>query len=60
MHNEREMGIAEVHVSITVPAKNLERCTLFNQPHTMLLFFHHLPINVYRAAERPLLAQNRL
>lgn len=53
------MGIAEMHVSIIVPAKNLERCTLFSQPHTMLLFFYHLPINIYRAVERPLLAQDR-
>lgn len=52
MHNEREMGIAEVHVSIIVLAKNLERCTLFSQPHDMLLFFHHLPINVLQSSRK--------
>lgn len=28
------MGIVEMHVSIIVPDKNLERCTWISQPHT--------------------------
>lgn len=28
------MGIVEMHVSIIVPDKNLERCILISQPHT--------------------------
>lgn len=58
MCNETEMGIAEMHISIIVPAKNLERCTLFSQAHTMLLFFHHLPTNIYRAVKMSLVAQD--
>lgn len=53
------MGIVEMHVSIIVPDKNLERCTWISQPHTPdAAVFLPSPYQ-YLQSKRPLLTQDR-